>query len=76
MSALALEIVDRVIRHTRGLSTTDRYDWPTAREALTRILDDLETRAEGDPSVDRLRRFIAEREKAWADTKGQVESSD
>jgi TilS substrate binding domain len=60
MSALTSEVIDRAIRYARKLSTTDRYDWPTARAALARILADLEARDPTDPALDRLRRFIAE----------------
>jgi hypothetical protein len=59
MSAPTSDIVARAIRHARNLSKTERYDWLTARAALARILADLETRAPGDPGLDRLRAFIA-----------------
>ena len=59
MSAPISEIVDRVIRHARRMSTTIGYDWGTAREALARVLADLETREPDDPSLARLRAFIA-----------------
>jgi hypothetical protein len=35
------------------------YDWATARAALAVVLADLETRDSCDPSLDRLRAFIA-----------------
>ncbi len=66
MSAPISEIVDRVIRHAREMSTTVGYDWATAREALRRVLADLEARDPCDPSLDRLRAFIAADEPAKA----------
>ncbi len=59
MSAQTSDIVDRAIDHARQL-VAKGYSWPTARIALRRILADLETRTPDDPSLDRLRRFIAE----------------
>jgi hypothetical protein len=53
-------VVDRAIRHARRLSQTAGHRWPTARSALVRILNDLEARDPADPSLDRLRAFIAE----------------
>ena len=49
-------IVRRTIRHARKLSRT--YEWPVAREALIRILTDLEARGGDDPSLDKLRSII------------------
>ncbi len=66
MSAPIAEIVDRVIRHARKMSTTIGYDWTTARAALAVMLADLETRDPGDPSLDRLRAFIADGDPAKA----------
>jgi hypothetical protein len=48
-------IVRRTIQHARKLSKT--YEWPVAREALVRILADLEARGD-DPSLKRLRTII------------------
>ena len=59
MSAQTSDIVDRAIDHARRL-VAKGYNWPTARIALRRILADLEARTPDDPSLDRLRRFIAE----------------
>lgn len=47
--------VRRTIQHARKLSKT--YEWPVAREALGRILADLEARGD-DPSLNRLRIVI------------------
>ena len=66
MSALLSDIIDRAIEHARALSKTAAYDWSTARAALTAILADLERRFPGDPSLDRLRLYIAERDQALA----------
>ena len=59
------EIVDRVILHAQRMLDDGAYDWPASRVALEKILADLEARSMGDPSVERLRRFIALREDAW-----------
>ena len=64
MSAPISEIVDRVIHHARKISTTIGYDWATARAALAVVLADLETRDPGDRSLDRLRAFIADGDRA------------
>ncbi len=53
------EIVDGVILHAQRMLDQGAYDWPTSRAGLEKILADLETRSVGDPSVERLRRFIA-----------------
>ena len=60
MSAPIAEIVDRVIRHARDMSTILGYDWETARAALAAVLANLETRDPCEPSLDRLRAFIAD----------------
>jgi len=64
MSAPTWLLVDRAIRYARLRSKTADYQWPTARSALVRILTDLESRDPADPSLDRLRRFIAEGDRA------------
>jgi len=60
MSVLTSDIVDAAIGHAQRLSTTSDYNWQMARQALARILADLEARVPGDPSLERLRRFILE----------------
>jgi hypothetical protein len=70
MSGLPSDIVDRAILHAQRLSRLATYGWPTARSALVRILADLEARAPGDPAVERLRQFIAEGDKTWAERSG------
>ena len=64
------DIVDRALLHARRLAKSKNYDWPTARAALARILDDLETRGQGGASLDRLRLFIAEGDDAFAARRG------
>ena len=66
MRARTSEIVDGAIRHAQELSAIDGYDWRTARAALSKILADLEARDPRDPSLERLRQFIAERDKGSA----------
>lgn len=53
------EIADGVILHAQRMLDNGAYDWPTSRAGLEKILADLETQSAGDPSVERLRRFIA-----------------
>jgi hypothetical protein len=66
VSGLVSDIVDRAILHARRLSHIAAFGWPTARAALMQILANLEARAPGDPSFERLRQFIAEEDRAWA----------
>jgi hypothetical protein len=65
MSVLIAEIVRQSIRHARRLSNEGVHAWPAARQALTRILTDLEERLPNDPSLSRLRAFIAAHDCAW-----------
>jgi hypothetical protein len=60
------EIVRRSIRHARRMLGEGVHDWPTARQALMRILADLEARSPDHPSLPRLRAFIASRDRAWS----------
>jgi hypothetical protein len=59
------EIVRRSIRHARLMLKEGAYNWPVARLALRKILTDLEESAPEDPSLPRLRTFIASRDRAW-----------
>ena len=59
------DIIDQIIAHAQTMLDEKAYDWPTSRAALTRILADLEARTLGHPSLERLRRYIAERDEAW-----------
>ena len=58
-------IVRRSIRHARMLQKQGAHDWPIARRALRKILADLESRSPNDPSLRRLRTFIASNDCAW-----------
>jgi hypothetical protein len=49
------EIVRQTLQHASKLSTS--HEWPVAREALSRILANLESRCD-DPSLEMLRRLI------------------
>ncbi|RBP13804.1 hypothetical protein DFR50_11166 [Roseiarcus fermentans] len=71
MGGLASDIVERAILHAQRLSANASYQWPTARAALSRILEDLEQRARDDESLERLRRFIAEGDRASAERSGE-----
>jgi hypothetical protein len=59
------QIVRRSIRHARLMLEQGSYNWPVARLALRHILADLEARAADDPSVARLRAFIASKDREW-----------
>ena len=65
MTDVIADIVDRLIAHAQSLLDEHAYDWPTSRAALERILADLDARSLGHPSLGRLRRYIAEGDKAW-----------
>ena len=65
MDAFIDEVVRRSIRHTRLMLTQGSYNWPVARLALRKILADLETSVPDDPSLPRLRAFIASTDRAW-----------
>jgi hypothetical protein len=73
MVGLISRIVDSAISHAEHGSTNDRYDWPTTREALARILSDLEARDRDATGLDRLRTFIAGRDSAWAERNVRTE---
>ena len=51
-------IVDRAAEYTKALLSNEAIRWPTAREGLERILDDLGRRAPGHSGLRRLRSFI------------------
>jgi hypothetical protein len=59
------QIVRRSIRHAQLMLGQGSYNWPVARLALRKILSDLEARAPDDPSVNRLRAFIASKDREW-----------
>ena len=65
MTSSIADIVDRTIGHAQRMADEGVHDWPTARFALTRILVDLEARSPGEPSLERLREFIAAGDRAW-----------
>ena len=66
MDAFIDQIVRRSIRHARLLLKQGSYNWPVARLALRKILADLEESAPDDPSLSRLRTFIASQDRAWS----------
>jgi hypothetical protein len=59
------EVVRRSIRHARLMLKQGSYNWPVARIALRKILADLEADAPDDPSLPRLRAFIASQDRKW-----------
>lgn len=70
MSVSIDEIVRRTIRHADRMAAAGGHDWPNARSALTKILLDLEKRAPGDPSLNCLRDYLAQRERDFLRGKG------
>jgi hypothetical protein len=58
-------IVDRLIANAQRMLDDGTYGWPASRAGLERILADLEARSLGHPDLERLRRFIANRDEAW-----------
>jgi hypothetical protein len=71
MSVSIADIVRQAIRHARQMSNGGLHDWPTAREALTKILADLEAQSPDDPSLARLRAFIALGDRAFSGEKDE-----
>jgi len=65
-------MVDRIMTQAQRMLEDGLYDWPTSRTALKRILDDLEARTLGHPSLERLRRYIAQRDEAWNSDRGRT----
>jgi hypothetical protein len=65
MDAFIDEVVRRSIRHARLMLKQGSYNWPVARLALRKILADLETSAADDPSLPKLRAFIASNDRKW-----------
>ena len=68
------EIVRRTIRHAERIAKEGRYEWPTARSALTAVLADLERRRPSDPALELLRRYIARRDYGWSRRNGSQPS--
>ena len=64
MAVSTADLVNRTIRHAQRMAKEGVHDWPTARLALTRILADLEARSPAEPSLERLRAFIARGDRA------------
>ncbi|MBV9288102.1 MAG: hypothetical protein JO288_09800 [Hyphomicrobiales bacterium] len=64
------EVVRRTIRHVERIAKDGRYEWPTARSALTAIMADLEGRHPGDPALELLRRYIARGDYVWSRRNG------
>ena len=55
-------VVHQITRHAGQLSTA--YEWPVARQALVRVLTDLEARGD-DPSLEILRRIIQREDRKF-----------
>ncbi len=72
MADVIADMIDRLIAHAQEMLDEDAYDWPTSREALVRILADLEARTLGHPSLGRLRLYIAQGDKRWDSRRGET----
>jgi hypothetical protein len=59
-------IVERTIAQTLRIVTTSRQSWSVAREGIEKIHDDLARRSPGHPALERLKTFIAERDRPFA----------
>jgi len=65
MSVSVGEIVRRTISHASRIAEDGRYEWPTARVALKKILADLEVRGPNDPALEPLRQYIGRSDRDW-----------
>jgi hypothetical protein len=65
MDAFIEKVVRRSMRHARLMLKQGSYNWPVARLALRKILADLEAKAPDEPSLRRLRSFIASNDRKW-----------
>jgi len=57
------QIVDRTIASTSALLSEGPQSWSVAREGVERIYDDLELRFPGHPALERLKAFLADRDR-------------
>lgn len=55
-------IVERTIKYTLEILEEDPTRWPLARRGVEKIAADLELGAPGHRGIERLRRFVAERQ--------------
>ena len=55
-------VAERTMKYTLEILEEDPTRWPVARRGVERILADLETGAPGHRAIERLRRFLAERQ--------------
>lgn len=68
------QIVRRTIEHAERMVGSGDYDWPTAREALAKILADLEVRAPtSTETLTPLRDYIAARDAEFRKGAGSAE---
>ena len=58
-------IVEQTIANTLTIVTTSQPTWSVAREGINKIHDDLALRSPGHPALERLKRFIAERDRPF-----------
>ena len=53
------EVVDEVLATNEKLLAERKISWPTARQSVSMILNDLIEQSPNHPSIERLRDFIA-----------------
>jgi hypothetical protein len=58
-------IVEQTIANTLTVLTTSQQAWSVARAAIEKIHDDLARRSPGHPALERLKTFIAERDRPF-----------
>ena len=63
MADLIERIVEQTIAQTLTLVTTSQQTWSVARAGMKKIYDDLALRSPGHPALERLKTFIAERDR-------------
>jgi hypothetical protein len=68
------QVVLRTIDHAERMARSGDYDWPTARDALLKILADLEVRSPtSEERLAPLRDYIARRDHEAREQKGGAE---
>ncbi len=65
MADMIDRIVERTIANTSTILETSRQAWNVAREGIEQIHDDLALRSPGHPALERLKAFIAERDRPF-----------
>jgi len=67
MSDIIEQIVERTIAHTLTIVTTSQQTWSVARSGIEKIHDDLARRCPGHPALERLKTFLVDRDRPFAE---------